>query len=165
MAKASAYNRKKKLTWDDVCQDAIALGEKLRDHPSQNGRPWKGIIAIPRGGLFPAAIVSRVLNIHMIETFCMNSYDFQDQGDLTIFKEPQWDLLEDRDGDGYIVLDDLSDTGKTFEYVRNQLPKAHFACAYVKPRGKDQADTYVHEVEQDTYIYHPWEWAVLDGQS
>ena len=45
--------------------------------------PWKGIIAVTRGGLVPAAIVARELEIRLIDTVCLASYDDRAQGEMT----------------------------------------------------------------------------------
>ena len=39
------------------------------------------------------------------------------------------------DGDGYLLIDDLVDTGRTAQAVRQLLPKAYFATLYAKPAG------------------------------
>ena len=65
-------------------------------------------------------------------------------------------LLGNRDV-GVLVVDDLTDTGKTALEVRQMMPKAHFACVYAKPKGVPTIDTFVTEVSQDTWIYFPWD--------
>lgn len=52
-----------------------------------------------------------------------------------------------------LIVDDLTDTGKTAGVVRAMLPKAHFATVYAKPKGRPLIDTFVTEVSQDTWIY------------
>jgi xanthine phosphoribosyltransferase len=37
------------------------------------------------------------------------------------------------DGGGWLVVDDLVDTGRTAKVLRKLMPKAHFAAIYVKP--------------------------------
>jgi xanthine phosphoribosyltransferase len=119
--------------------------------------PWKGIIAITRGGLVPAAILARELDIRLIDTVCISSYGSGDadgdkkQGDLQLLKAAAGD------GEGMLLIDDLVDTGKTAKYVRELLPKAHFATVYAKPSGKPLVDTFVTEVSQDTWIRFPWD--------
>ena len=61
------------------------------------------------------------------------------------------------DGDGWLVVDDLVDTGNTATIIRNMLPKAHFATLYSKPAGKPLVDTFITEVSQDTWILFPWD--------
>ena len=65
-------------------------------------------------------------------------------------------LLEN-DGAGVLIVDDLTDTGKTAAIVRAMMPKAHFAAVYAKPKGRTMIDTFVTEVSQDTWIYFPWD--------
>ena len=61
------------------------------------------------------------------------------------------------DGEGWLVVDDLVDSGNTLKMVRDMLPKAHFATVYAKPAGRPLVDTFVTEVSQDTWIAFPWE--------
>ncbi len=61
------------------------------------------------------------------------------------------------DGSGWLVVDDLVDTGRTAEILRKLIPKAHFAAVYAKPAGRPLVDTFITEVSQDTWIYFPWD--------
>ena len=36
----------------------------------------------------------------------------------------------------------------------------HFATVYAKPKGREQVDTYITEVSQDTWIFFPWDTAL-----
>ena len=65
------------------------------------------------------------------------------------------------DGEGFLIVDDLVDRGDTARVVRGLLPRAHFACLYAKPAGRDAADTFVAEVAQDTWVLFPWDTAPL----
>jgi xanthine phosphoribosyltransferase len=86
-----------------------------------------------------------------VDTICISSYDWQDQGGIHILKPPQGD------GDGWLLIDDLVDTGKTAETARQLLPQAHFATVYAKPAGRPIVDTFITEVSQDTWILFPWD--------
>ncbi len=141
------------VSWDQFHRDARALAWRLAD----NGREWKAIVCITRGGLVPAAIVCRELNIRMIETVCVASYHTYDaQGEMYVLKGIAEELKADG-GESILIIDDLTDTGKTAAVVRAMLPKAHFAAVYAKPKGRPQVDTFVTEVSQDTWIYFPWD--------
>ena len=63
----------------------------------------------------------------------------------------------DDSGEGFLIIDDLVDTGSTARTVRDMLPKAYFATVYAKPTGKPLVDAYVMEVSQDTWILFPWD--------
>ena len=83
-------------------------------------------------------------------------HDYVNQGEMILLKEIAAELLDDG-GESVLVVDDLTDTGKTASEVRTLLPKAHFACVYEKPQGVPTIDTFVTEVSQDTWIYFPWD--------
>ncbi len=140
------------VAWDQFHRDARALAWRI-----SGAGPFRAIVCITRGGLVPAAIVTRELGIRMIETVCIASYhDYQSQGQLKVIKEVAPQLLTDG-GEGVLVVDDLVDTGKTAKVVREMLPKSHIATVYAKPQGRPMVDTFVTEVSQDTWIYFPWD--------
>ena len=149
------YNKDYPVSWEELHRNARALAWRLLDHG-----PWKGIIAITRGGLVPAAIVARELDIRLIDTICISSYGQLETG-VEASKQGQLKLLKgfDGDGEGYLLIDDLVDTGKTAAAVREIVPKATFATVYAKPAGKPGVDMYVTEVSQDTWIRFPWDMA------
>ena len=60
-------------------------------------------------------------------------------------------------GQGWLVIDDLADTGATLRAVRALYPRARFAALYAKPQGRPQLDDYVTDVEQDRWLVFPWE--------
>lgn len=109
------------------------------------------IVGIARGGLVPAAIVARELNIRNVDNVSIASYEGKVQGEPRIIKG-----LDD-DGEGVLVVDDLVDTGVTARLVRQLLPKAHIATVYAKPEGKGDVDTFVTIVSQNTWIVFPWD--------
>jgi xanthine phosphoribosyltransferase len=148
------YSKDFPVSWLELHRDAKALAWKLLK--DKNGQPiqWKGIIAITRGGMVPACIMARELEVLTIETFCINSYDVKNQSGTNILKKPE--TVTDG-GKGWLVIDDLVDTGKTFELAREYYPKAHYACLYIKPVGQAQTDTYVTALSQDTWIHFPWD--------
>jgi xanthine phosphoribosyltransferase len=155
---AAPYEKGFHISWDQVHRDSKALAWRL-DHqgPGPDGA-WRAIVAITRGGLVPAAIVARELNIRTIDTISIKSYSHKEQSGVTILKAPDAGLIGD--GEGVLVIDDLVDTGKTLEVVRAHYPRAHFATVYAKPKGRPLVDTFITEVSQDTWIYFPWDMAL-----
>ena len=142
------------VSWDQFHRDARALAWRLA-----GAGPFSALVCITRGGLVPAAIVARELELRMIETICIASYhDYKSQGELQVLKPITEQILSmSPDGSGILVIDDLVDTGKTAKIVRDMLPKAHIATVYAKPAGRPLVDTFVTEVSQDTWIYFPWD--------
>jgi xanthine phosphoribosyltransferase len=141
------------VSWDQFHRDARALAWRLAEVG-----PFGAIVAITRGGLVPAAIVARELDLRIIETISIASYDAEDrQGQLNILKPIANEVAGTRGGAEILVVDDLVDTGATVRIVRGLLPKAHFATVYAKPLGRPHVDTFMTEVSQDTWIYFPWD--------
>jgi xanthine phosphoribosyltransferase len=145
------------VSWDQIHRDARALAWRL-DGKGPDAGAWRAVVGITRGGLVPAMIVSRELDIRVVDTISVKSYSHQSQSDVKVIKAPQADLMGD--GTGILIVDDLVDTGKTLEVVRKMYPAAHFATVYAKPSGKPMVDSYITEVSQDTWIFFPWDMAL-----
>jgi xanthine phosphoribosyltransferase len=145
------------VSWDQIHRDSRALAWRL-DGRGPEGGGWKAVVAITRGGMIPAMIVSRELDIRVVDTISVKSYSHQSQAEARVTKSPQAELMGD--GTGILVIDDLVDTGRTLELVRHLYPKAHFATVYAKPSGRPMVDSYITEVSQDTWIFFPWDMAL-----
>jgi xanthine phosphoribosyltransferase len=154
MGNHSVYRKDFPVSWDEMHRNAKALAWRLLGKGPQDNGGWKGVIAITRGGLVPACIMARELEVLLVETFCISTYDVKDMGKTNILKMP---ASVDGQGEGWIVVDDLVDTGGTFKVIREHYPKAHFACLYAKPKGEPTVDTYITAVSQDTWIHFPWD--------
>ena len=115
-------------------------------------------MAITRGGMAPAMIIARELDVRTVDTISIKSYDHQKQSGAKVLKSPDAEMMGD--GTGILVIDDLVDTGKTLEVVKNLYPKAHIATVYAKPKGRPMVDSFITEVSQDTWIFFPWDMAL-----
>jgi len=161
------------VSWDQFHRDARALAWRLND-----AGPFGAVVAVTRGGLVPAAIVARELDVRVIETISIASYDHTSQGRLRVLKGIAPEIvalgtpsgahvagnnLGGGSGKGWgsgssvLIVDDLVDTGRTAKIVRDILPGAHFATVYAKPMGRPLVDTFITEVSQDTWIFFPWD--------
>jgi xanthine phosphoribosyltransferase len=147
------YENEIVISWPELHRDSRFLSHELLGKG-----PWKGIIAVTRGGLIPAALVARELDIRLVDTVCVTSYDAgaagqaaQVQGNVEVLKGVPGD------GEGFLLIDDLVDTGGTARVVRKLVPKAYFATLYAKPAGKEFVDTFVREFKQNKWIHFPWD--------
>src|SRR5215208_4106245 len=126
---AGPYEDEIVISWPELHRDARYLSRVLHGKGD-----WKGIIAITRGGLVPAALVARELEIRLIDTVCVVSYGAEESGGAEQAQGAlRWLKSVEGDGDGWLLVDDLVDTGRTAKAVRERLPKAHFATLYAKP--------------------------------
>jgi xanthine phosphoribosyltransferase len=92
------------VTWEQFHRDSRALAWRL------NGEgPFEAVVAVARGGLVPAAIVARELNIRTVESVAIKSYDHQNQGEVKILKPMAQAILDvARRGGKVLIVDDLS---------------------------------------------------------
>ena len=148
MGTGERYHNTYSITWERIHQDCRILAARLH----LTGK-WNRIVGVARGGLIPAAIIARELNIRLVDTVCVASYSVREQGSANVLKE----VSSDDGGKEWLIIDDLVDTGKTARIVRNILPNAYFATVYSKPEGRPFVDTYIMEVTQDTWILFPWD--------
>jgi len=145
---ADTYDKSFPVSWEELHRTSKALAWRLLELG-----PFEGIVAVTRGGLVPAAIVARELEIRLIETACISSYHGSEQGSLDILKTAP----SAGNGKGWLIVDDLVDTGETAKALRQMMPGADFAPVYAKPAGRPLVDTFVTEVSQDTWIFFPWD--------
>jgi xanthine phosphoribosyltransferase len=145
------------ISWEQIHRDSRALAWRL-ENIVPNAGAWETVVAVTRGGMVPSMIVARELDIRVVETISVKSYDHQVQTDANILKFPSESYLGN--GENILIIDDLVDTGKTFHTIRKHYPKAHYAAVYAKPKGKEVIDTFITEVSQDTWIFFPWDMAL-----
>ncbi len=150
------------IAWDQIHRDSRALAWRLDGKGPDDGA-WRAVVAITRGGMAPAMIVARELDIRTVDTISVVSYHSgggkaDQRREAEVLKSPDAEMMGD--GTGILVVDDLVDSGKTLELVRKHYPKAHFATVYAKPEGEPQVDTFITGVSQDTWIFFPWDMAL-----
>ena len=151
---SSRYRKNYPVSWEQLQRDCRALAWKLLDIRAD----WSRIVAVARGGLVPAAVIARELNIRLVDTVCISSYTMRDQSaSAEILKRPDLARVDET----WLVVDDLVDTGKTAKIVREMFGAAHFATVYAKPAGRPAGralvDSFVTEVSQDTWVLFPWD--------
>ena len=137
------------ISWEQFHRDARTLAAKLLDK-----EPFKKIVCVTRGGLLPAGIIARELEIRLVDTLCVLGYD-ETHRDVTanVIKRPE----DVGDGEGVLVVDDLVDSGRTGQIVKKLMPKACFVTLYAKPEGRKYVDEFVTPFEQDAWLLFPWD--------
>ena len=141
------------ISWDDIHLDCKILAKIITIFD----KPLDGIIGISRGGLFPALILSHLLNITLIDTFCVNSYydSSRNSNNLKTLKVP--DQNSNYLQKNWLIVDDLVDTGKTLQYIKKFYPNSFYCTLYAKPAGISMADIFIRKFSQDTWLIFPWE--------
>ncbi len=146
----SGYQQDKFVSWDEIQFLCRALAERIHaDYPDITK-----MLAITRGGLFPAGILARELNIKQIETVGVESYAGKEQGEIRLLKP-----FDSGFSENVLVVDDLADTGNTLKYLQNSLKNPIIVTLFVKPQGQNLVDYYAEVVPQTTWVRFPWDTA------
>lgn len=142
------------ISWEQFHRDARALASRLLDK-----EPFKQIFAVTRGGLHPAGIMARELEIRLIDTLCVVGYNETEMGvTADVIKKPEGD------GEGVLIVDDLVDSGRTGKIVKELFPKACFVTLYAKPEGQKYVDDFAVPIDQDAWVLFPWDVELLPSR-
>src|SRR4051812_32130941 len=95
----AGYKEEKYVTWDEIQGQCRGLAQKILEQKV----PYRKILAITRGGLFPAGILARELDIRHVKSFCIDTYQLQERGEPVMLKPPAAEYCHD-----VIVVDDLT---------------------------------------------------------
>lgn len=136
-------------TWEQVHEGVAKLHRLYID----KGVKPKGILIITRGGLIPGGMLSSLSHIKNIRVIALESYEKMQRGSLRLIHKPN---IPNK-GQGWLVIDDIVDTGATTKFVKKLFPKAHYLSLVVKPQGEHLVHDYSYKVSQDTWVVFPWE--------
>lgn len=140
-------------SWDDLMTHLMAIAAKIRALPDQPDI----IVAIARGGLVPARILSDLLG-PTVASYTVSSYEaLQRNSD----EHMSFELGGRLDKHKHVLLvDDVSDTGNTFaramKYLRKHgAGKITTAAMFTKPGSILPPDVYA--AETDAWIVFPFD--------
>lgn len=113
----------------------------------------KNILAVSTGGLFPAAFLARKLKCNVVKTICLKSYNEKKRGDLLHFSIKGF-TEEIENPKDWLIVDDITRTGKTLEFLRNKFKGVPIATIFINP-SVNKPDFWARE--SDKYVRFPWE--------
>ena len=149
-----AVIEREELDWATYGVAARELAQQVAD----DGYDADIVLAIARGGLFAAGSLGYALSIKNI--YVMNVEFYTGVGerlDVPMMLPPYIDLVEMRD-QKVLIVDDVADTGKTLELVREfcvpQVADVRCAVIYEKPQSLVKCE-YVWR-HTDLWINFPW---------
>lgn len=142
------YSAEKFVTWDEIQGRCLELARQI----IATGKTPEKILTITRGGLFPAGILARELDIRHIETVCIDTYNTQTRKEPVLLKAPSADYTQN-----VLVVDDLVDTGTTLKMLRGLLVNPLIVTIFAKPEGEPLVDLYHEKVDQHVWVRFPWD--------
>jgi hypoxanthine phosphoribosyltransferase len=124
------------------------------------------IIAIARGGYTPARILSDYLGVMDMTSFKVKHYKSKEKEPIAVIEHP---LADDVSGQKILLVDDVSDTGDTFEVAIEHInectnpAEVRTAVLHHKIVSRYKPDYYTREVKEWHWITYPW--AVIEDMT
>ncbi len=136
------------ISWEEFHQDTKDLCQKIKATGKYNK-----IIAVSRGGLIPAGIIAYELDIRNNEAINFSSYDNDEQRKT---QDIEFAAEVGNVDENTLIIDDLADSGQTFQILRQHYPQARFVTVYAKEQGAKQVDIYAKDIP-NKWIVFPWD--------
>jgi hypoxanthine phosphoribosyltransferase len=157
---------KKRIDWFNIHQACDLISKRIKARDDIN---ITSIVAIARGGLIPASLLASILKVTNFTTYGISSYEGKEQGKFKEYQPLPFQYPTPEEDD-ILIVDDLSHTGLTFEYTRQQIDKnlvynkarqkthnIYTAAPYIKTHTKVIPDFWVTEVPEEQWLIFPWE--------
>ncbi len=141
-----------KLSWQDLEKDCLELYSAKLKHIEVDQ-----IVSICRGGDIISRIFSDLLGCLPISHITLSSYkDMKKQKIPVITEEPQRDMS----AKSILIIDEVSDTGSTFEkvveyFTSRGIKKLYTLSPYIKPHTTFIPDFYHKSI--DAWIVFPYD--------
>ena len=140
------------LSWKDLYMILLSLSETVK-------RSFKPslIVAILKGGVVPAIVISDLLGVDRVLTIRFRHYvDIGVRGVPTLCGELNGDVA----GEAVLIVDDIADTGVTLKNVKEKVNmggvrECKTLTVYSKPWSNPQPDFYGRMTEN--WVVFPWE--------
>jgi len=141
-----------KISWEQLAKDCLIAARKISDA----GTTIDKIVAISRGGLVPARILSDVLSVPISHITISSYSNFKQEKEPFIDEVPAKTFT----GETILIVDEVCDTGKTFEralsYFQNfSLKKIYTLAPYTKSHRTHDPD--FSSVNIDSWIVFPYD--------
>lgn len=141
------------ITWEQVHDWTNDISKQCKSMPYD----YDAIIGVERGGLIPAVILSHKMKIPLYSVKC----SFRDHADVKTKILPSLLNLKPMK---YLCVDDINDTGKTFEYLKEQFTKhdndVDFAVIHDNIPSSfdvDYSAVTIDKSKDPSWIVYPWE--------
>lgn len=133
-------------TWQEFDKDCRKLAEIIKKEKVEYTR----IIAVTRGGLLVAGMMSHFLPKVPIDTVCLSSYCGMIQKDMKIIKK-------DTCNEKVLICDDVVDTGGTAKVLKKMYPKSILAVIHYKSKISPDIRPDYFISDTSDWIVYPWE--------
>lgn len=146
------------ISFDAIWRNSTIVAQKLRDDGASSTHPFSAIVAIIRGGILPAGMLSYQLGVSRILPLSAKNYD-EDHCRLPAPRVEACDSFNLRRTSRVLVVDELIDSGATMcavvEAISNRFSCA-IACAALYRAHDAQPPPVPTFVAEELEKNHPW---------
>lgn len=140
-------------------EDALVHAQRIAKKVVESGYKPDVIVAILRGGVVLARLLSDLLNVREIKMMRVIHYDALESKKVAEIVDPVNCRL---DGLRVLLVDDVADTGESLILARNHVlergaAEVRVATMHYKPWSKLKPDYYSEETE--AWVVYFWEYA------
>lgn len=145
----------KNITWEDVFISCKSIAEQSLIHDIDC------IVAVSRGGLIPARIISEIINIPSIFSIGLSSYTKEIKSNINLYQNPIEDLISGNFKVA-LVVDEICDTGDTYKYLSNFFKQSNtlstiFSSLYLREGSSFYPSIYHKKITTEDWLVFPWE--------
>ena len=128
-------------------QEVEILVEKVVHAIRRSHKKHDLVLAITNGGVIPGSLIARELNLNHIQLIPIRNKKLHVEEMLPLLK-----------GRRYLVVDDIYDTGYTFNRVSDMVKEFDCDFAFLMTRYKNSSASFVAKVlNHKKWIVFPWE--------
>jgi hypoxanthine phosphoribosyltransferase len=131
--------------------------QRIREQMITNRWSPEIIVGINRGGCIPGILLSHKLNVPHLPL----DVRLRDHTDT---ERPSLELLEKLQGKDVLIIDDINDTGATFDYIHSEFGSVktfRYAAIYNnEPSSFDKVNYSAYNINKDknpAWLVFPWE--------
>ncbi len=144
-------------SWTEHIEGINSLGEEIL----ASGWQPTAILGVSRGGLIPAAMLSYMLDVRLIQAVRVEHYDDENKrlaSGARFVDGPEPFATLNITTERLLIVDDIVDTGETLNLVRRAVhdhaDQIKVAALYVRTNQKHAADWFWKVT--DEWVVFPW---------
>ena len=149
---------KVKYSWQDLERDCQDLAARILALRVEEGFDPSIVLGVARGGLIPAVLLARLLDLRPVASVSCAGYDGDRKAGGVTLVLP-FPLTPPCEHSHVLVVDDVADTGETLALVQQELLRRHFQFRAVTLHYKPQSKVlpYLYCWKTTDWIVYPWE--------
>lgn len=134
---------KEYCNWEEVELLTTLVTDKLR----KSSKRYDIILGITNGGIIPARLMARELDINQIQFIPIRNKKLQKYEMPKLFRDKK-----------YLIIDDIYDTGSTYFKVHNLVKGLNCDFAFLMSRYDQNGSIHVGKIlNHEKWIVFPWE--------